>query len=244
MKENRRKMFLGKLDIALLLFSAMFLFSAVGRICGAEYIDQAREMASDFMMGELSAEHMIRAIGSWENADQSILAVFRMNDEEAVAAVPEQPEVDFENMILSQTMFPQIVDSMSYLVELDCKRPVAGELTSGFGERSDPISGEKGFHYGLDVAAPEGEPICSVASGVVREIGENSYGKYIVIMHENGLQSLYAHCSAINAAVGQRVDAGENIAAVGMTGKATGNHLHFELWRDGKVLDPTAYLKL
>lgn len=244
MRESRRKISLGRLDILFLGISAAFLISSVFRVCGTEYIGRIRREAASFVLGELSAERVIRTIGSWEDPDELIAAVFHAKEEKKTAPVPEQPEVDFENAVLSGTLFPDTVDPMNYLIEFACKTPVVGEVTSGFGEREDPISGEKGFHYGIDVAAAEGEPIRAVASGIVQETGENSYGKYIVVAHEDGLQSLYAHCSAINAAEGQQVKAGEKIAAVGMTGRATGNHLHFELWRAGKILDPTEYLAL
>ena len=78
----------------------------------------------------------------------------------------------------------------------------------------------------------------------MREIGENSYGKYLILDHGGGVQTLYAHCSEILAREGAAVRSGEQIAAVGMTGRATGNHLHFELWRAGRILDPTGYLKV
>lgn len=108
-------------------------------------------------------------------------------------------------------------------------------ITSGFGGRTDPITGESDFHSGTDIAAPAGTPILAAADGTVTiangtDSWGGSYGYYIKINHDATYVTLYAHCSAICVTAGQTVRQGEVIGYVGSTGNSTGNHLHFEVW--------------
>lgn len=121
--------------------------------------------------------------------------------------------------------------------------PLAGTLTSQFGWRTDPNTGEEAFHTGVDLAAEEGTPFACFADGTVGVVGESTVlGRYLTVLHEGGCETLYAHCSAIIAVSGAAVTRGETLGAVGSTGNATGAHLHFELLSDGKYLDPLAYV--
>lgn len=112
--------------------------------------------------------------------------------------------------------------------------PVEGTITSPQGYRTDPITGEISYHSGTDIAVPEGTPILAAADGTVTVANATdswggSYGYYVKIDHGDGLTTLYAHCSSICVTVGQQVQAGQVIAYVGQTGRATGPHLHFEV---------------
>ena len=112
--------------------------------------------------------------------------------------------------------------------------PVAGTITSPQGYRTDPITGETSYHSGTDIAVPEGTPILAAADGTVTVANAldswgGSYGYYVKLDHGSGLTTLYAHCSSICVTAGQQVKAGEVIAYVGQTGRATGPHLHFEV---------------
>ena len=112
--------------------------------------------------------------------------------------------------------------------------PVAGTITSPQGYRTDPITGEISYHSGTDISVPEGTPILAAADGTVTianatDSWGGSYGYYVKIDHGGGLTTLYAHCSRICVTVGQKVRAGQVIAYVGDTGRATGSHLHFEI---------------
>ena len=111
--------------------------------------------------------------------------------------------------------------------------PVAGTITSQFGHRVDPITGEVSSHTGTDIACAEGTPILAAADGTVTvanglDSWGGSYGYYIQIDHGGGLETLYAHCSSICVTTGQQVQTGQVIGYVGHTGRATGNHLHLE----------------
>ncbi len=112
--------------------------------------------------------------------------------------------------------------------------PVAGTITSPQGYRTDPITGETSYHSGTDIAVPEGTPILAAADGTVTianalDSWGGSYGYYVKLDHGSGLTTLYAHCSSICVTAGQQVTAGQVIAYVGQTGRATGPHLHFEV---------------
>lgn len=121
--------------------------------------------------------------------------------------------------------------------------PVAGTITSQFGHRVDPITGEVSSHTGTDIACAEGTPILAAADGTVTvanglDSWGGSYGYYIQIDHGGGLETLYAHCSSICVATSQQVQAGQVIGYVGHTGRATGNHLHFEVRANGNRVNP------
>ena len=124
--------------------------------------------------------------------------------------------------------------------------PVAGTITSQFGHRVDPITGEVSSHTGTDIACAEGTPILAAADGTVTVANGldnwgGSYGYYIQIDHGGGLETLYAHCSSICVTTGQQVQAGQVIGYVGHTGRVTGNHLHWEVRLNGSRTDGMLY---
>lgn len=124
--------------------------------------------------------------------------------------------------------------------------PVAGTITSQFGHRVDPITGEVSSHTGTDIACAEGTPILAAADGTVTvanglDSWGGSYGYYIQIDHGGGLETLYAHCSSICVTTDQQVQAGQVIGYVGHTGRATGSHLHLEVHVNGSRTDAMRY---
>ena len=124
--------------------------------------------------------------------------------------------------------------------------PQSFTITSPFGYRKDPFTGEVTYHSGTDIAAPAGTPILAAAGGTVAiangtDPWGGSYGYYIKLDHGEGIETLYAHCSAITVTAGQRVRQGEVIGFVGNTGNSTGNHLHFEVWENGKCKNAMSY---
>lgn len=125
------------------------------------------------------------------------------------------------------------------------KSPTKGWVSSPYGWRNHPVRKKRIFHAGLDLAAPKGTAIYSVAPGRVIFAGtRGGYGKLVIISHENGLSTRYGHCSKILVKNGQFVKEGQLIAKVGATGVATGNHLHFEVRKNGKTQNPINYIKL
>lgn len=114
-----------------------------------------------------------------------------------------------------------------------------GNVSSGYGWRVHPISGEKSLHRGIDLAVAQGTPILAVQDGRVVSAGDaGSYGLCVVIEDDKGYQSRYAHCSSLNVSAGQEVKRGDVIAAVGSTGNSTGPHLHLEVMLNGEYLNP------
>ena len=131
---------------------------------------------------------------------------------------------------------------------LDWPLPQSFPITSHFGYREDPFTGELEYHNGTDIAAPNGTQILAAASGTVIiangiDSWGGSYGYYIKIDHGNEIETLYAHCSAICVTPGQQVQQGEVIGFVGSTGNSTGNHLHFEVWVNGERIDAMLYFE-
>lgn len=119
-------------------------------------------------------------------------------------------------------------------------KPVSGVITSRFGAAE---SIRDHTHKGIDISAPNGTPIKAAAEGKVTYSGSmGGYGNLIIITHENNIQTYYAHCSRLYVSVGEEVEAGDTIAAVGSTGYSTGNHLHFEIRQNGAQINPQRYL--
>jgi murein DD-endopeptidase MepM/ murein hydrolase activator NlpD len=137
----------------------------------------------------------------------------------------------------------QIIDSIKN--KYSFLTPVEGSVTSPFGERIHPVWKTQIFHSGVDIEAKKGVPIKAALSGKVIEASSNAtYGKYIRMEHEDGIITLYGHCSQLLVKKGQIVEKGKTIAKVGNTGVTVGAHLHFEIWKDGKPLDPLEFIKV
>jgi murein DD-endopeptidase MepM/ murein hydrolase activator NlpD len=122
--------------------------------------------------------------------------------------------------------------------------PVQGRLGSSFGQREDPINGEGAFHSGIDIDAPTGTPVRAAGDGEVT--GSNmgaGYGRQVVLSHGHSLETVYGHLSSVAVVPGQHVTRGEIIGYVGMTGRATGPHLHYEVRVDNVPVNPHKYLR-
>jgi murein DD-endopeptidase MepM/ murein hydrolase activator NlpD len=121
--------------------------------------------------------------------------------------------------------------------------PTHGWLSSSMGNRSDPFSGKKDFHPGLDISADKGDPVYSTADGkVVNASAAGNYGNLVILDHGYGLETRYGHLSAFKVTIGQTVKRGDLIGLVGSTGRATGAHLHYEVRANGRILNPLQLL--
>lgn len=124
--------------------------------------------------------------------------------------------------------------------------PIMGRITSGFGEREDPIlgMGTGEFHKGIDIGAPDGTPVHAPAPGHVERVGwETGYGRVIYIDHGNGIVTVYGHLSGYNVTQGEEVVKGQVIGFVGHSGRTTGSHLHYEVQIRGTAVNPHKYLR-
>ncbi|HZK19719.1 MAG TPA: M23 family metallopeptidase [Treponemataceae bacterium] len=117
-------------------------------------------------------------------------------------------------------------------------------ITSPYGYRADPFTGVRSFHTGIDMAAPTGTAIRAAMSGTVVASSYSSlYGNYVILRHLNGYQTLYAHLSSNNVRVGQSIQQGQRLGGLGSTGYSTGPHLHFSVYKNGKLVNPTTVLQ-
>ncbi len=121
--------------------------------------------------------------------------------------------------------------------------PVSGFFSDGFGWRRDPIDGSREFHKGVDIVAPNGTPVRASADGLVTAAGRMAgYGSMVHLVHGYGMGTRYGHLSRVMVTPGQRVKRGDIIGYVGSTGRSTGPHLHYEVFRAGNQVDPRKYL--
>lgn len=138
---------------------------------------------------------------------------------------------DFETIKSKKSLSSTSANSLQW--------PLVGKISSPFGYRNDPISGEYLMHGGLDIAAEWGLAIRAASAGIVTSVGVSaSYGNYLMITHNDNLVTLYAHCSTVTVQEGYTVKKGEQIACVGTTGRSTGPHLHFETRVGGYKANP------
>ena len=122
--------------------------------------------------------------------------------------------------------------------------PVEGYISSYFGSRPDPFDGRSARHTGIDISTPYGTLVHAVAEGMVTYAGvRNGYGNVVEIDHGNGYMTRYAHNSALDVHAGEHVHVGTAIAKAGSTGRSTGSHVHFEVWYDGRVVNPLAFAR-
>jgi murein DD-endopeptidase MepM/ murein hydrolase activator NlpD len=140
-----------------------------------------------------------------------------------------------ENVILGRQLSLEIKPS---------GRPVReGYISSYFGERMDPFNGEDAFHKGVDFASGAGSDVLAVASGIVTWAGpREGYGNLVELNHGNGYVTRYAHAARTLVTVGDEVERGQAVAVVGSSGRSTGPHVHFEVLKDGRQIDPMAFV--
>lgn len=200
---------------------------------------------------------------SFESATLGVASIERLSLPSRSADMSRIPTRDIGSMIrLSgaelETLNQNLTGLESKYDDLDAKAkevvhwlraqptawPVYGRITSGFGTRRHPITGKYEFHPALDIAASYGAPVVAAADGRVTFAGYRSgYGRTVVIYHDYGIETLYAHCSVLLVRPGQSVRRSQVIARVGESGTATGPHLHFEVHVRGVAVNPLRYLE-
>lgn len=188
-----------------------------------------------------AAQRMAQSV--WEPVEPSAAPA-----QETTAVINERAEI--ETVTSSGGEDIRVLDALknatfeAVTVSKEAVMPVEGKVTSGFGERVHPVTGKRSFHTGIDIAAPQGTPVCTAYNGTVQETGYTSgRGNYILVKHGKSLQTLYCHLSEIAVQKGQTLTAGAQIGLVGSTGMSTGPHLHFELRVDGIRCNPVYVLR-
>lgn len=172
------------------------------------------------------------------------LALWWDRDVEEEVQEGDVKENDFTPGERRNDAVPEGVATICLRVSQPAVAPVAhGVLSSPYGFRFHPSTGMSEFHRGVDIAAEEGTPIRSMYFGRVIDAGEEaSLGRYVRLEHGDGVEVLYAHCSAVTVAKDTVVKAGETVALVGSTGDSTGPHVHVQVSADGTVYNPTELL--
>ena len=199
-------------------------FSAVGRAVSGE--DDVLDSLGDAYAAVFGASEATEVAGRAE-----------------IAAEAEEPPRTTEAEPAKTLDYPPHAVAEQRVLGFDYAAPLQGKVTSGFGWREHPDTGREAFHYGIDIAADEGTEIHCFADGTVGIVADSvELGRYVTVHHENGVLTLYAHCSSISVSSGDRVCLGDKLGAVGSTGNATGAHLHFEIHKDDDSLDPAYYL--
>lgn len=181
-------------------------------------------------------------------------------DEEAEAeqvptSVPSGPQVisqgTIQNLSRKALSIESNLNSLLNFFESDSLRlastpsimPAVGWMSSVYGHRNDPFTGEWTMHYGIDISTNVGNSIVATADGIVINVQTDKYlGKNVTISHGNGFTTIYGHMSNFAVHAGQKVKRRDIIGYIGQTGKAAGPHVHYEVWRDGKRVDPRTYL--
>ncbi|MDP6669737.1 MAG: M23 family metallopeptidase [Candidatus Krumholzibacteria bacterium] len=145
----------------------------------------------------------------------------------------------------AEEVYGELLDSREELSRIPSIWPLLkGRTTSRYGRRIDPFTGKPSFHRGLDLGAPKGTPIFSTADGRVRKVRYSNvhFGNTVEVDHGNGFVTRYAHCDRIEVSKGQKVARGDVIAGVGSTGHSTAPHLHYEVIRDDKAMNPRDFI--
>lgn len=178
------------------------------------------------------------AIGGPESAGEAA----GMGDLDTVLGSLEQQLIDRERQLVILETFISARQLTTMMVPTGSPLP-GSWMSSDFGRRMDPFTGENAFHAGVDFAARAGAKVQAVAPGVVTWAGERSgYGQLVEINHGNGYITRYAHNSRVLVHVGDRVGKGQAVSQVGSTGRSTGPHLHFEVLKNGRQVNPAPFV--
>lgn len=214
-----------------------------GTILSVNNIDNARKISAGQTLQIPSSDGLLHTVSKNETI-AGIAAQYKVS----VTTVLDANDLTQESLSVGQRLFIpgaslSVYELRKALGELFIY-PIQGRLTSPFGYRSDPFTGARSFHSGIDLAAPIGTAVKVTLDGKVAETGLNRiFGNYIIVSHERGYQSLYGHLSAIYVKRGQSVAQGKIIGAVGSTGYSTGPHLHLSIYKNGRVINPFSVLK-
>lgn len=222
--------------------AALFVLLTALKLLLPGHLEQTRETLGQWLVRDADFAAAFSAVGRAVTGEDTLgeayTAVFGGDEDEA------QPVSTAVSVFVPQRSLPEGAASEVRELGFSYAAPLAESTpTSAFGWREDPNGAGQAFHWGVDLAAPEGTDICCFADGTVGVVGESVLlGKYLTVQHADGIETLYAHCSAIGVASGDAVSCGDVLGAVGSTGNATGAHLHFEVHDGTTYLDPAAYL--
>jgi murein DD-endopeptidase MepM/ murein hydrolase activator NlpD len=184
---------------------------------------------------QMEMEKEVRLVSAMDNNELSASIFSSLNLIASRISMQEKSYKDIEGMVMNKEKLLASTPAIQPVANADLKR-----VASGFGNRVDPVYKTIKFHAGLDFTAPQGTPIYATAEGRVTTAGNsgNGFGNHVVVDHGFGYETLYGHMVRVKARMGQMVKRGEVIGWVGSTGKSTGPHLHYEVHKGGRPIDP------
>lgn len=237
------------ISIILWLMGSAYVFSIA--VDSAEY-DRMRTKLNYY--SEQFVE-LRTTISTLKKAENQFRALFALKSKEEILEsldTSDSGSVDMENLkhqikITMETV-GEIKDYLSQQRDIYFATPkgwpAEGRITSAFGNRVHPMSGKKDYHSGVDIASDPGTSVHATADGIVSFAGfSGGNGNLVVIEHGFGFSTFYAHNKKLNVKVGQKVKRGDIISYIGSTGSSTGPHVHYEVWENGKALNPYKFLQ-
>ncbi|MWV44541.1 peptidoglycan DD-metalloendopeptidase family protein [Paenibacillus sp. HJL G12] len=222
-----------------------------------EHVDELEQQLQQFIdkhSTSMSTDDSTDKVSSlsWD-ASEHVGGEFIAVHENEMLDLAQETKDDFQEMQeLLKTMESQVPHTLKKAQETQTQ--ISGNptlwpttstvMTSSFGYRTDPFTGKAAFHAGIDIAGENGGPVYAAGAGKVVTAEESgARGRYVIIEHPNGLQTWYMHLSKIQVDVGDSVDKGEQIALLGSTGRSTGPHLHFQVVKKDKPVNPLPYIR-
>lgn len=197
---------------------------------------QAESLSS--LAGEVSALYGLKPDPAFQQDDAASASI------EQLYALKNTAMSGAATIGIGMDMGPGTTADWARLAAAPSLWPVEGRITAGFGERVDPFNGEGAFHRGVDIASPFGTRVIAPADGVVRFADVmNGYGRAIVVEHGQGISTLYGHLSGFGVTLGQIIHRGDTLGYVGISGRTTGPHLHYEVRIFNTAVNPYKYLR-
>jgi murein DD-endopeptidase MepM/ murein hydrolase activator NlpD len=226
-------------------------------------LDEVKGLETELrtMIGLGSRDAVIQTDSTTPRSSDGALGGPSVSDAQALERMLESkiPDLSFEDMaqevralrfeaeariVSSRRLSEQIKEERQIFRKTPNLWPVSGYLTSHFGFRMSPIDGFRESHQGMDIAGPAGSSIRATADGVVKLAGwAGGYGNVVVLDHGRGYSTRYGHNRQVFVKSGDQVKRGQIIALMGQTGKATGPHCHYEVWYNGRAMNPARFLK-
>lgn len=262
---NRQIVFLGSLLVVVTLAAAFFTWGFFTRTVDSAEIDRLRGENEELRQVNLTFEQSVlklqQQLADYEDRTMELAIVAGLDPtaqgeagagaEAGIGGEDLAATEDLGSLEMRASRLDGVLDEVEthlqeqlrWISSTPAITPAPGILTSGFGMRQDPLTRNRTFHAGLDIAASPGAPVRATADGVVTRAGRNGgLGKAVFISHGFGLSTRYGHLSKLAVEPGIRVARGDVVGYVGNTGRSTGYHLHYEVHLDGKPVNPVGYL--
>ena len=210
-----------------------------------ELLDAVDSMSHEIVVDKRIEDRFIKRV---LHLEKKLGAMEKLLAEKKRRKTPKIGGRGFQTSDIGDDYFDAVEKDMNRLAEsleaTPLGKPASGGISSRYGYRKSPFSDVREFHGGIDFRGKVGDSVVATARGVVEKAKRASdYGNHIVIRHRKGYKTLYAHLSKIDVKRGQRIEAGEKIGEIGSTGRSSGPHLHYEIIRHGKRINPRKYIR-